>query len=154
MSCEVNVNSTSQWESLYECSLCFKVIRKRGRKSEMDWRRFLRYIRVTKAEGRKKKDLTNKKKYSSSYILSSTYYPTSSTSYFIWKVSFVKVQALDPMYIAVRIYWSLWNRKRNKKKLNLRVKVNLPEPDAIALPSYWLIKSILYKIHANIIFKD
>lgn len=65
LSCEVNVNSTSRWESLHECSLCFKVLRKRGREGgmegETDWR-FLRYVRVTKAEERKKKkkDLTNR----------------------------------------------------------------------------------------------
>lgn len=34
------------------------------------------------------------------------------------------------------------------------MKVNLPEPDRIALASYWSIKSILYKIHADIIFKS
>lgn len=50
-------------------------------KGETDWRRFLRYVRVTKAEERKKR--FKKQKYSSSYILSSTYYPTSTTSYFI-----------------------------------------------------------------------
>lgn len=65
----------------------FKVIRQRGREGGRGWKvrltgGFLRYIRVTKAEERKKKRF-NKQKYSSSYILSSTYYPTSTTSYFI-----------------------------------------------------------------------
>lgn len=40
---------------IYECSLCFKDIRKLGRNGEMDWGTFLRFTRVTKAVGRKKK---------------------------------------------------------------------------------------------------
>lgn len=62
-----------------------------------------------------------------------------------------KVLALDLMFIAVKIYWSCKKREKiQEKKQNLRVKINFPEPDKIALPSHWLSQSILYKINAII----
>lgn len=66
MSCEVNVNCMSHWES-HESSLCFKVIRKQGRGGEArqtgggfcvkwEWPK----QRRNKKKKKEKNDLTNR----------------------------------------------------------------------------------------------